>query len=296
MTGSSEQSGHLQWKRTLVDGRPAEYGVGGTGRPLVFLHGWGLGQRSYKRALRRLVQQGAQVWAPALPGFGGTADLPRSAFSLSGYGQWVQQFLDAVGVDQPVVLVGHSFGGGVAIRTAADAPERVDRLVVVNSIGGSAWSDRRGVLRTVAERPVWDWGLHLQADIWSLRQATRVLPVILEDALPNVLRNPRALWRVGRLAGTANLTAELEQLKERGMPVVILWGEQDEVIPHSTFVSLCEAFGEPEVRTVPGGHSWLLADPEGFGEIMTNIIGLAALPESLAVLPTGDEGGPGPVA
>jgi pimeloyl-ACP methyl ester carboxylesterase len=272
---------HLDWRTAVVDGRPAQYGVGGSGRPVVFLHGWGLSHHAYKRGLRRLVEQGMRVHAPALPGFGGTPDLPRSSFSLAGYSAWVQAFLDAVGVDEPVLLAGHSFGGGVAIRTAADAPERVAQLVVINSIGASAWTDRRGVLRTIAERPAWDWGLHLPDDVWPLRQATRVLPVILEDLVPNAVRNPRALWRVGRLAATANLSAELEQLKQRGLPVVILWGDDDRLIPPSCLESLRGALGDPQLRTVPGTHSWLLADPAGFAEVMTNVV---ALDESLSAL------------
>lgn len=265
---------HLLWRTTEVDGRLAQYGVGGAGRPVVFLHGWGVGHRAYKRGLRRLVEQGLQVHAPALPGFGGTPDLPDDEFSLAGYARWVLGFLDAVGIGEPVLLAGHSFGGGVAIRAAADAPERVAQLVVINSIGASAWTDRRGVLRTMAERPAWDWGLHLPDDVWPLRQATRVLPVILEDLLPNALRNPRALWRVGRLAATANLSAELEQLKQLQVPVVILWGDGDRLIPPAALASLRDALGDPQLRTVPGTHSWLLADPAGFAEVMTNVVDL----------------------
>lgn len=276
---------HLAWQETQVDGRTAGFGVAGSGLPVVFLHGWGLGQHAYKRALRRLVEQGLRVYAPALPGFGGTPDLPDGHFTLEGYGEWVLHFLDAVGLHEPVTLIGHSFGGGVAIRTAADAPERVAKLVVINSIGGSAWTDRRGILRTMTERPFWDWGLHLQRDLLPLRQATRVLPVILEDAMPNALRNPRAFWRVAQLARRADLSAELELLKKRGTPVVILWGDADRVIPQSSFESLRAALGDPQVHTVPGNHAWLLADPAGFGEVMTNIIGLVV---PAPTTPTGD--------
>jgi pimeloyl-ACP methyl ester carboxylesterase len=152
----------------------------------------------------------------------------------------------------------------------------VGRLVCVNSIGGSTWSASRGVVRSMAQRPLWDWGLHFQADLWPWRQATRVLPVILSDAVPNLLRNPRALWRVGYLARTADLTAELEELKERRLPVVVLWGRQDNVLPPASLRSLCQALGDPEVITVEGRHSWLLSDPRAFGEVMTNVIGVAS--------------------
>lgn len=264
----------MQWENTVVDGRPAVYGTAGQGPPVVFLHGWALAHRTYRKALRELAEQGLTVWAPALPGFGGTAELPRREFSLAGYARWVAAFLEAVEVTGPVTLVGHSFGGGVAIQTAHDRPDLVARLVCVNSIGGSAWTEDRGVVRSLAQRPLWDWGLHLQADLLPWRQVTRVLPVILGDAVPNLLRNPRNLWKVGHLARTADLSAVLEDLKQRRLPVVVLWGTEDQVLPVACMTSLREALGDAELITVEGGHSWLLSDPRGFSEVITNVVGL----------------------
>jgi pimeloyl-ACP methyl ester carboxylesterase len=271
---------HLVWKRTTVDDRTALYGVAGEGLPVVFLHGWGLGQHAYKRALKRLVHLGCRVYAPALPGFGGTADLPDRSFSLPGYAEWVDGFLTAVKVAEPVFLVGHSFGGGVAIQTAHDFPERVRYLVLINSIGGSAWSDKGSVVRSMSERPLWDWGLHFPSDILPFPQIARVLPVILEDALPNLVRNPRAFWKVAQLARRADLTHELEDLKARHLPVVVLWGEGDQIIPKASFDALCQAIGS-EGEVVTGNHSWLLADPDAFGEVMTNVVEVAKLARSL---------------
>lgn len=242
----------------------------------MFLHGWGLAHHAYRHALKRLVEQRLRVYAPALPGFGGTAGLPRHELGFAGYARWVDRFAAVVGIDGPVTLVGHSFGGGVAIQTACEWPERVSRLVLVNSIGGSAWSHQGGIVRLIRERPLWDWGLHLQADLLPVRQLTRVVPVIISDAVPNLLRNPRAIWDVAHLARMADLTGALEELKRRRLPVVILWGRSDKVIPPASLESLCAALGDPRLITVPGNHSWLLADPNGFGEVMTDVIGVAA--------------------
>lgn len=266
----------LAWKRTTVDGRTALYGVAGDGLPVVFLHGWALGQHSYRRALKRLVRLGCRVYAPALPGFGGTADLPARRFSFGGYAEWVEQFLDAVGVHEPVFLIGHSFGGGVAIKFAHDFGARVRYLVLVNSVGGSTWTSAGSTVRSMAERPLWDWGVHFPGDVLPLTQFRRVLPVLLEDAVPNAVRNPRALWRVAQLARRADLTPELEALKARKLPVVVLWGDKDQIIPRASFDALCQAIGT-EGEVVQGNHSWLLADPDAFGEVMTNVVGIARM-------------------
>jgi hypothetical protein len=55
---------------------------------------------------------------------------------------------------------------------------------------------------------------------------------------------------------------------------VILWGLSDRVVPWACVGSLVDALGDPEVLTVPGNHNWLIADPEQFAEIITNVISI----------------------
>lgn len=267
---------HLVWKRTSVNGRTALYGEAGEGLPVLFLHGWALAHHAYKRALKRLVRLGCRVYAPALPGFGGSGELTGESFTLGGYARWVDGFLEAVGVDEPVFLVGHSFGGGVGIKFASQWPDRVRTLVLVNSVGGSAWARSGGVVKSMAERPLWDWGIHFPGDVMPFPQITRVLPVILEDVVGNLLRNPRGLWRVAQLVRSADLTDELEELRQRELPVVVVWGDQDRIITRDSFDALCAAIGA-QGEVVPGSHTWLLADPDSFGEVMTNIVEVARL-------------------
>lgn len=260
-------------RRTFVQDRPAGYSTAGEGLPVLLLHGWALGQRTYRAVIEAIAEQNCRVIAPSLPGFGGTPALPEEEFSLRGYAAWVADLLDVLDVNEPVVVVGHSFGGGVAIRFAHDHRDRVRSAVLVNSIGGSAW--RQGqTLRSVAERPLWDWGLHFPADVWPLRQATRVLPVVAEDVLPNLLRNPKALVKVANLARRADLRVELEALRDSGMPVTILWGTRDGIITREAFEALCVASGVSGTE-VEGSHSWLLADPARFGEVITNDLRVA---------------------
>jgi hypothetical protein len=65
-------------------------------------------------------------------------------------------------------------------------------------------------------------------------------------------------------------------LRERELPVVALWGRSDGVIPRASFDALCAAIGT-EGEVVDGAHSWLLADPDAFGEVMTNVVSVAKL-------------------
>lgn len=92
------------------------------------------------------------MFAPALPGLGGTAELPHDEMSIGGYADWVDRFMGAVGIAEPALVIGHSFGGGVATKLAHAHPERVGYLVLLNSVGG------------VADRPAWEWGMHFMRE------------------------------------------------------------------------------------------------------------------------------------
>ena len=287
VTGADAAAIRFVGKRTWVQDRPAFYGVAGAGHPVLFLHGWALGQHTYRSVVERIAAAGCLVYAPGLPGFGGTADLPGDSFSLAGYADWVNGFLDHLDVDERLVVVGHSFGGGVAIRFAHRHTDRVRSLVLVNSIGGSTWQRGR-TLRSISERPLWDWGIHFPSDVWPLRQATRVLPVIVEDFVPNLLRNPRAMVKVANLARRADLRVQLEHLRAAGLPITVLWATRDGIIPRESFEALCVAAGV-EGTVVEGTHSWLLADPDHFGQVMTNVLQVARAARELEQVPPPEE-------
>ena len=87
----------------------------------------------------------------------------------------------------------------------------------------------------------------------------------------------------------ADLTDELQELKARRLPVVVLWGSHDELVTRASFDALCENLGEPLSITVDGSHSWLLADPDTFGEVITNVLPVAMSARAEALNDSNDE-------
>jgi pimeloyl-ACP methyl ester carboxylesterase len=258
----------LEWRRTWIEDRAACYGVAGEGPTVVFLHGWLVGYRSYRAGISLLLQAGCRVFAPALPGFGGTAELPRRKFSMAGYADWLESFLGTVRFEGPALLVGHSFGGGVAIKTAERHANLAAGLLLINAVGGGRWR-REGSHQD--ERPFWDWSLGLPGDIFPLDQSLRVLPRIAEEAVPNLIRSPRAIWQVAQMIRRTDLVRELRILRARGLPAEAVWSERDNLVPRASHDSLCEALGI-EGQVLGGSHSWLLAEPDEFARLVLDMV------------------------
>ena len=261
----------LEWRTLEVEGRRACAAIGGRGLPILFLHGWSLGPHAYEDVLYELMARGCQVYAPALPGFGGTANLPASHRTIEGYAAWVEAFLDAMAADAPALVVGHSFGGGVGIRLAHDAPERIGHLVLINSVGTPSGSTGPALAAEPYDRPLWEYGVNVARELLWSRDGYRILRAIRGDVVRNALTNPIGLVEIGLLARRVDLAPELAELRDRDVPILVLWSEGDGVLPQWSFDALCSAIGT-EGRVLKGGHSWLLANPRALSEVLDNLV------------------------
>ncbi|MDE0637344.1 MAG: alpha/beta hydrolase [Candidatus Poribacteria bacterium] len=108
------------------------YQVEGTGTPVVLLHGWGGEANSFKPAFDWL-SRSYQVYALDLPGFG-LSEIPSTAWDASDYAKFLSAFFYKLNIDK-AHLIGHSYGGRISIVMAAEEPEKVDKLILVDSAG-----------------------------------------------------------------------------------------------------------------------------------------------------------------
>lgn len=108
------------------------YQVKGTGTPVVLLHGWGGEANSFKPVFDWL-SRSYQVYALDLPGFG-LSEMPSTAWDASDYAQFLSTFFYKLNIDK-AHLIGHSYGGRISIVMAAEEPEKVDKLILVDSAG-----------------------------------------------------------------------------------------------------------------------------------------------------------------
>jgi len=256
----------VSWEVVSVDGYRVRYGVMGSGPSALFCHGWGLRPNAYARPIAAMAAAGCRVVAPSLPGFGGTPELPAAERTFAGYGAWVARFLDAVGMDDLALVAGHSMGGGVSTAFVHHQPDRVASLLLANAIGSPTWALFPNEVRTMVQRPFWDWGRHFGSDLLHSHRTLRLLPVLLEDFALNLMRNPLGMVRTGEFIRKADLVAEVREIAARGIPVSVAWSDRDGLVPRSAFDDLRRAAGVDGV-VVEGPHAWLIADPDVFGEL-----------------------------
>lgn len=198
----------------IIDGGLVHYEAIGRGRPVIFIHGW-LGSWRYWMLAMDDLSERYRAYALDLWGFGDT-DRRQDSYSLSAYVDLVEWFMEEMGVSR-AVLVGHGLGGVVAIRLAARAPERVDRLVAVSTpLVGSAIAPP---LATFSNYHNGEW----ISRILGRRQASAYPEVQMEankTDLNAVIHSVRMVW-------TEDLRPSLESFT---FPVLLIYGKNDPLI------------------------------------------------------------------
>src|SRR3954449_828863 len=122
----------LRHRTIELHGHPVSYRMAGSGPAVVLIHGITSSSRTWERVVPALAKHHTVI-APDLLGHGESAK-PRGDYSLGAYASGVRDLLVALGHPRATV-VGHSLGGGIAMQLAYQFPERVERLVLVNSGG-----------------------------------------------------------------------------------------------------------------------------------------------------------------
>ncbi len=233
-----------------VGGFRTHYLTGGEGPPLVLLHGHGDSSGSWRSVLPTLART-HRVYAPDTPGAGETTKFSSTNHSAppSFYSDFLAAFLDTLGLER-VALVGSSHGGGIALRLALAAPERVMSLSLVDSSGlGREVNPALVALTLPASGDAMAAWLStpLGAPQWVLMLASLSLTQSLL-APPNWLAQQYLLAQtpghlqglVACLRGELDLTGQrevlLDELPRLMMPTLIVWVANDIIIPsyHAT--------------------------------------------------------------
>jgi pimeloyl-ACP methyl ester carboxylesterase len=227
--------------------------------PLVLLHGLAERWQVFARLLP-LLSPRLRVAAIDLPGFGASPPLPGGGFDLGVVCERVEAVIAGLGLARPAML-GHSLGGGVAVRYAAERRGAVRALALVAPAG---------LIATGAVRPSWRHPRMHTLGRTLLRAAVPVIASrrgLRERAFARVVGDPSALdaalarellmgAALGRSAPAAGIEIVYAGLRDRldalTLPALVIWGERDRVVsPH---------YGELLRDALPDGRLLLLPE------------------------------------
>ncbi|WP_028661051.1 alpha/beta fold hydrolase [Nocardioides insulae] len=217
----------------------------GTAPVLLLLHGLACDHTTWDPVIGQLAET-YTVIAPDLLGHG-LSDKPRADYTVAGYANGMRDLITLLGVSK-VTVVGHSFGGGVAMQFAYQFPERTERLMLVDP--GGLGREVTAFIRAIS-LPGWQHvlaGLTLpgvrQVNVAALRALAHLPGAQTRDiaeiaAIVESWRDPRARRAIVHLVrAVIDWRGQIISMRDRAylteeMPVYVVWGAQDHVVPAS---------------------------------------------------------------
>ena len=199
------------------------------------------------------------VIAPDLPGYG-RSPCSRSLTSYQTYANCILQFIECLNLDG-FELVGHSFGGGVALALAAARPHAVNRLIVIGSTGVPLFSFPNLVKRRFIELPQ------------QIAQLGGISLLKIIKALGhNLIFRTRHSIAGAQIVLQEDLRPWLSEIKS---PCLVLWGERDNFIPIEIGYSLVETIANSKLQIAPGAyHESCMMQPKIVATITSDFLKL----------------------
>jgi pimeloyl-ACP methyl ester carboxylesterase len=232
-----------------LDNARLHYQTAGSGEPVVLIHGLSASSRWWHRNIDALAEH-FTLYIIDLIGFGRSRG--RQRFVLSEAAALLSRWMETIGLER-AHIVGHSMGGFIAAQLAADNPEQVDRLVLVDAAVPLPRKSRMQHL------------LHLGREMRYT--PPQFLHLLATDA---VLAGPRTVVSAANQLLVADLEPKLGQIEA---PVLLIWGDSDPLVPPAIADRLEELI--PNVRrcVIPNcGHKPMLERPELFNEAVITFL------------------------
>lgn len=237
-------------RNVTVNGHRLHYDVAGPadGPPVVLVHGLGGHAEDWRNLSPFLRAAGYRVYMPDLFGYGRSEWPADFSYSIPDEANAVVAFMDAMGLKQ-VDLGGWSMGGWIAQKVAADHPDRIHKLMLFDSAG-------------LYEQPAWNTGLFSptseveldQLDALLMPHPPQVPAFIAHDILRIAHDHTRVIHRAldSMLSGRDATDNLLTQFK---MPVLIVWGALDQIIPLSQGQKMHQLVPQSQLYVAAGcGH------------------------------------------
>lgn len=248
----------------------------GTGEPVLLLHGSGPGVSAWAnwRLSIQSLKEDFRLLAPDMAGFGFSQTPTDTVYSRELWLEQIVAFLDAVGVDK-VNVIGNSFGGSMALALAIHHPERVNRLILMGSVGVSfeltpgldaVWGytpteeNMRAIMRIFA----YDQTL-VGNDLVRMRFEASKRPGV-QEAYSAMFPAPRQRW----VEAMAHAEDEIRGI---GHKTLLVHGRDDKVIPLATSLTMQKWIEDSQLHIYGRcGHWTQIEHAAAFCQLVTNFL------------------------
>lgn len=228
---------------------------------ILILHGWKASISSseawYSPLITHLKKKKHVVYAPDLPGFG-SCQRPERPFSVSDYAEWVSRYIQKNKLKKPLVI-GHSFGGRVAIKLFAQHPNQVNTLVLTGVPGYPPASNKKiATLKIIAK---------LGGSVFTLPLLT-----ILSSPARKLFYKLIGAWDYYHANGIMRETFKIvivedliKAMKEIRAKTTLIWGAEDTITPVWIGERMKKTIANAQLTVIPlGSHMVLIDRPKEF--------------------------------
>lgn len=272
-----------------IHGKRRAYVKTGSGPALLLLHGLACDHTTWDQVIPLLARH-YTVIAPDLLGHG-LSDKPRADYTLGGYANGMRDLLALLGIDK-VTVVGHSFGGGIAMQFAYQFPEHTQRVMLVATGGmgpevspfiklvqAPGWEGAMRLLTLPGLRHLETAGLRALASYGGgpLRKYTRDLDEVATIVESWKDRGTRFAIR-HLVRAVIDWRGQIVTMSDRAylteaMPMAVVWGRDDLVIPVRHASNAAALAPDAQVTVLPdSGHFPHRDHPEEFVRLLDEFV------------------------
>ena len=260
-------------EKIYVPGTEFHYVDRGTGRPLLLVHGFPLDHTMWTKQIEGLSSL-YRVIAPDLRGFGASSAMDPKT-TMVRFADDLVDLLDALRIDEPIVLCGLSMGGYIAFQFCRRHAERVRALILCDTRSAADTPDAADARRTLAERvlkegpsPVVEAMLERVVGKTALSRQ----PELVEQ-IRNVMMQTDPRGIAAALGGMAERPDMTDALAEIRCPTLVLVGSEDVISPPAEMRAMAGFIPESRFVEIPAaGHLAPCENPEAVNSAIAEFL------------------------
>jgi len=212
---------------------------------ILILHGWASGAKNWQPVKELLENKGCQVFVPDLPGFGQNPPLSRP-WTMDDYLAWVKEYSEKQNLSQ-FFLLGHSFGGSLAVKFSVKYPQKIKKMFLVATAGIRKKTVRKKILEKIAKF----FNIFSFLPFYSLARKVFYKFIVKKSDYP---------YLAGAMKETylniinEDLSGLLFQVT---VPTVIIWGEKDDLVSLKEGQFINQHIKNSKLLIIPGANHYL---------------------------------------